>query len=94
LYISSVAIDDQSMTEAICGWLAARKIFFANGGDGLDAYSTADLNLLAAFVADWSVDDPRVFAKAYQTFRASLIANANGRSANPPRDHAGACDEA
>jgi hypothetical protein len=63
----------QQMHAAIEQWLEARAKFFSGGVDGADAYRAADTRLLAAFAADWSVDDPRMFGMAYQNFRAALV---------------------
>jgi len=75
------------MTAAIDEWLSARKRFLADRREGVDAYCTANLRLLAAFASDWNADDPTMFAKAYQSFKARLIAEAN-------REAARKCNEA
>jgi hypothetical protein len=94
LYISGMGTDDQSMTEAMDAWITARKKFLANRRDGLDAYCTANLKLLAAFAADCNADDPTMFTKAYHSLRARLIADANRQSAKPSCNGARVCDEA
>ena len=69
----------QEMHAAIEQWLAARAGFHAHGEVYLDAYYSADTCLLAAFAADWSPNDPRMFGMAYQNFRAALVED------SPPR---------
>jgi hypothetical protein len=65
----------QQMHAAIEQWLAARAKYYTGDVDSADAYDAADTRLLAAFAADWSPDDPRMFGTAYQKFRAALVAN-------------------
>jgi hypothetical protein len=65
----------QQVRHAIRQWLAARAGFHAHGGVYLDAYYSADTCLLAAFTADWSPNDPKMFGTAYQNFRAAPIAD-------------------
>ncbi len=89
-----MATDDQTMTEAMDAWITARKRFVADGRDGLDAYFTANLRLLAAFAWDWIADDPIMFATAFKAFRARLTSDVNRQPANTQRDRKRTCDEA
>jgi hypothetical protein len=60
----------------------ARKQCHQTGAkDALNAYCEADGRLLAAFVGDWTPDDPNMFATAYQEFRQALIASVPRSSA-------------
>ena len=76
--------DTQEMRRAIGQWLEARAKYHTGGVDSADAYCVADERLLAAFAADWSVDDPRMFAAAYQNFRAALVANLPSPTTHQP----------
>jgi hypothetical protein len=67
---------DKLMRDAIHEWLVARERFYAHRRDGVEAYGVADAHLLQVFAVDWPVDDATMFGKAYQSFRAALIATA------------------
>jgi hypothetical protein len=59
---------EEEMSLAIEQWLASRTSFHAGAEAGPKAYCHADRRLLAAFAADWAVDNQRLLAQAYQDF--------------------------
>ncbi len=72
----------QQMHAAIEQWMDARKQCHQTGAkDALNAYCEADEHLLAAFVGDWDIDDPKLLSLAYQEFRQALIASVPRSSA-------------
>jgi hypothetical protein len=57
---------EEEISLAIEQWLVARRSFLRGTEADLEAYCHADRRLLAAFAADWAVDNPQLLAPAYQ----------------------------
>ena len=70
----------QETRHVIEQWLEARAKYHTGCVGGAHAYFAADERLLATFAADWTPDDPTMFATAYQGFRQALIGSVQNSS--------------
>ena len=74
--------EPEQMQATIGQWLLARARFHEHGRDHLKAYCAAESRLLEAFAADWPAAEPKMFATAFQEFRAALVKTAGLRLLN------------
>jgi len=75
---------EKEMQHACDQWLEAREPFHGGRGiHGLGAYREANRRLLAAFVSDWTCDDPKLLSDAYCSFQKALVEGCERRFSTP-----------